>query len=432
MTKLLKKEINQLKYDPGLVPSGRVTHVIGLLIESLGPKVAVGEICLVYDKNERPVPCQVVGFKESKVLLMPFDDVAAIAPGAEVYPTGEELFLTVGPSLKGRVLDPLGRPIDGRGPIHSDAKVPLFRAPPPPLSRPPIREVLPTGIRAIDGLCTLGKGQRIGIFSTPGVGKSTLMGRLASNAQADVNVIALVGERGREVREFIEQELGREGLAKSVVIVATSDQTALQRKAAAYTATAVAEYFRDENAHVLLMMDSITRFAMALREIGFAVGEPTVTRGMTPSVFGALSGLVERAGTSEYGSITGIYTVLTEEDEWQDPIPDHVRSLLDGHWQLSRQLREAGHFPPIDVLKSLSRLMPILTTEKHLKQTDTVRRLLHAYQEAKELIMMGAYVKGSDALIDEAIEKMPMIEEFLRQERNQKVSFDEINEKITF
>ncbi|MBS0623787.1 MAG: FliI/YscN family ATPase [Verrucomicrobia bacterium] len=432
MPKLLCKELNRLQDWGGLKPSGRVTHVIGLLIESLGPDVSVGEICLVYGKQERATLCQVVGFKDHKVLLMPFDDVISIPPGAEVYPTESQPMIPVSEALCGRVLDALGRPLDGQGEIFAEKNVALFAHPPAALSRPAIRQVLTTGIRSIDGLCTLGRGQRIGIFSAPGVGKSTLMGMIAKQAEADINVIALVGERGREVREFIDSELGREGLARSVVIVATSDQTALLRKAAAHTATAIAEYFRDRGKHVLLMMDSVTRFAMALREIGLAVGEPPTVRGYTPSVFAALPALLERAGTSEKGSITGIYTVLSEEQDWHDPIPDHVRSLLDGHWQLSASLREAGHFPPVDILKSLSRLMPVLTSKTHQQQANYLRRLLHAHREAKELISIGAYVDGSDALIDEALAKMSKIEKFLQQEQSEKTSFEAVHEKLSF
>jgi flagellum-specific ATP synthase len=432
MIRLLAEEKKKLQHLQPLAPSGRVTQVIGLLIESIGPDVTVGEICWIYGKKDRPTLCQVVGFKDHKVLLMPYDDVLAIPAGAEVYPTDEVPAIGVCQDVKGRILDALGRPIDGKGPLHIEKKIPLFAPPPDPLERPPIRHVLSTGVKAIDSLCTLGRGQRIGIFSSPGVGKSTLMGMLAKNTEADVNVIALVGERGREVREFIDNELGPSGLARSVVIVATSDQGALLRKAAAHTATAISEYFRDQGQHVLLMMDSISRFAMALREIGLAVGEAPAARGYPPSVFGALPHLLERAGTSEKGSITGIYTVLTEEMEWQDPIPDQVRSLLDGHLQLSKKLRESGHFPPIDILSSLSRLMPVLTSKAHQQQADFVRHLLSTYREAKELIMLGAYVKGSDAQIDEAVEKMPAITKFLRQSGIEKFSFDKIHEQLNF
>lgn len=432
MPKLLHREFERLQEWSGLKPSGRVTHVIGLLIESMGPEVSVGEICLISGKKGRLIPCQVVGFKDHKVLLMPFEDVGLIPPGAEVYPTEDVLRIPVSTALCGRILDGLGRPIDGRGSLFAEQTIPLFAPPPPPLSRPPIRNVLSVGIRAIDALCTLGQGQRIGIFSAPGVGKSTLMAMIAKRAESAINVIALVGERGREVREFIDNELGREGLAKSVVIVATSDQTALLRKAAAHTATAIAEYFRDQGNHVILMMDSVTRFAMALREIGLAVGEPPTVRGYTPSVFAALPALLERAGTSPLGSITGIYTVLCEEEQWHDPIPEHVRSLLDGHWQLSSMLRDAGHFPPIDVLKSLSRLMSTLTSPQHRQQSNHIRRLLHAHEEAKELLAIGAYIRGSDPLVDEAIDKWERIQTFLRQEQNDCTSFEDVHEHLSF
>ncbi len=430
MPKCLADEQTQLKAWPGLRLSGRVTHVIGLLIESIGPAVSINEICYVYGKNGEPIYCQVVGFKENKVLLMSLEEVSTIAPGSEVYPLHEGHRVPVGASLCGRVLDALGNPIDDKGPLFAETSYPAIAPPPPPLRRPPITKPLPTGIKAIDALCTLGRGQRIGIFSAPGVGKSTLMGMIARKAQSDINVIALVGERGREVREFIENELGPEGLARSVVIVATSDQAALLRCKAAYVATAISEYFRDQGQHVILMMDSISRYAMALREIGLAIGEPPTTRGYTPSVFATLPRLLERAGCSEQGSITGIYTILSEEDEVHDPIPEQMRSLLDGHIHLSRNLSELGHFPPIDVLKSLSRLMSVLTSKEHQKQANRLRALLHTYQEAKELITIGAYVSGSNPKIDEALEKIDQLNAFLQQNADQHVAFESLHEKI--
>ncbi|MCH9627539.1 MAG: putative ATP synthase YscN [Chlamydiales bacterium] len=423
--KFLTKEIQLIKRSSGPRVSGRVTQVIGLLIESNGPDVFVDELCYVYSKKQEPIPCQVVGFKEQKVLLMSLGEVTHISPGAEVYPTGEVHQVAVSEALCGRVLDALGRPIDGKGPLVSEKFYPVTAPPPAPLSRQPIVEPLTTGVRAIDAFCTLGKGQRIGIFSSPGVGKSTLMGMIAQMACADINVIALIGERGREVREFIERELGADGLARSVVVVATSDQAALLRSKGANVATAIAEYFRDLGKHVILMMDSVSRYAMALREIGLAVGEPPTTRGYTPSVFAHLPRLLERAGNSEKGSITGIYTILCEEDDMHDPIPDQMRSLLDGHIQLSHDLAAAHHFPPIDLLRSLSRVMPHVTDVEHQRKAGKVRALLHTYQEAEELINLGAYAQGSNPKIDEAVDKMGAIEQLLRQSREEKVSFQE-------
>lgn len=411
MTKLLQKEIELVKEKTPPRLSGRVTHVIGLLIESSGPDVFVDELCFVYSKKGTPIPCQVVGFKEQKVLLMSLGDVTHISPGAEVYPTGEVHQVAVSESLCGRILDALGAPIDGKGPLFSEKFYPVTAPPPAPLSRAPITEPLTTGIKAIDTFMTLGKGQRMGIFSSPGVGKSTLMGMIAKSSKADINVIALIGERGREVREFIERELGAEGLARSVVVVATSDQAALLRSKGANVATAIAEYFRDLGKHVVLMMDSISRYAMALREIGLAIGEPPTTRGYTPSVFAQLPRLLERAGNGAKGSITGIYTILSEEDEMHDPIPEQMRSLLDGHIQLSKKLAAANRFPPIDVLHSLSRVMPHVATRAEQEEAAKMRRVLHTYKEAEELINLGAYVEGSNPLIDEAIAKIGGVHE---------------------
>lgn len=422
---LLKEEIQALKTWPGQKISGRVTHLIGLLIESNGPATSLGEICTIFGKNREKLSCQVVGFKEHKVLLMPLGDVRHIAPGCEVFPTDEVHRVPVSGDLKGRILDALGHPIDGKPSILADSFYPVFAPPPSPLARLPISEVLQTNIKAIDSILTIGKGQRIGIFSPPGVGKSSLMGMLAKNVKADVNVIALIGERGREVREFIERDLGFATLSRSVVIVATSDQPALLRQKGAHIAMAIAEYFRDLGKSVLLMMDSVSRYAMALREIGLAIGEPPTNKGYTPSTFAALPRLLERAGNNEKGSITSIYTILSEEEDWGDPIPEHMRSLLDGHITLSRSLAEAGHFPPIDILKSLSRLMPALVSKKELELASRLRNLLHTYKEAEELLSIGAYVEGSNSKIDEAIAKMDRIQRFL-QEPGEKASLYEI------
>lgn len=408
--------MQRIKECAGPRLSGRVTHVIGLLIESNGPEVYVDELCYVYGKNSEAIPCQVVGFKEQKVLLMSLGDMTHISPGAEVYPTGELHRVAVSEALCGRILDGLGHPIDGKGELIAEKFYPVMAPPPAPLTRQPIMQPLETKIKVLDGCCTLGKGQRIGIFSAPGVGKSTLMGMIAKKALADINVIALIGERGREVREFIERELGAEGLSRSVVIVVTSDQAALLRAKGANVATAIAEYFRDLGKHVILMMDSISRYAMALREIGLAIGEPPTTRGYTPSVFASLPRLLERAGNSEKGSITGIYTILCEEEELHDPIPDQMRALLDGHIHLSKKLSASHHFPPVDVLKSLSRVMPHIVSAEHQSTSGKLRSLLHAYHEAEELIQLGAYVAGSNPKIDEALEKMDGILNFLKQE----------------
>lgn len=431
MQNFLKKEREKLKAWEGPRPSGRVTHVIGLLIESIGPDVSIGEVCYIYGKDRRPIHCEVVGFKDHKVLLMALADLPQISPGAEVFPTEQVHQVACCSALCGRVLDALGSPIDGKGPLFAETTYPVRAMPPPPLSRPPIDSVLSTGVKAIDGFCTLGWGQRMGIFSPPGVGKSTLMGWIAKKATADINVIALVGERGREVRSFIEHDLGPAGLARSVIVVATSDQSALLRKKAANVATAISEYFRDQGKRVILMMDSISRYAMALREIGLAIGEPPTTRGYPPSVFAQLPALLERAGNSEKGSITGIYTILSEEDEILDPIPEQMRSLLDGHINLSRSLAESGHFPPIDILKSLSRLMNELTSKKHRDQANQIRSYLHTYRTAKELINIGAYVSGSNPKIDVALEKIDSIRELLIQDERRCVGFEALHEKLS-
>lgn len=396
--------------------SGRVTHVIGSLIESTGPDTFMGELCIIYGKRGGTLSCQVVGFKERKVLLMALGDLLHISPGAEVYPTGEVHRVGVSPLLCGRILDGLGHPIDGKGEIYAEKFYPVMAPPPPPLSRQPIIKPMICGIKAIDALSTMGKGQRMGIFSGSGVGKSTLMGMIARQTQADINVIALIGERGREVREFIERELGHEGLARSVVVVVTSDEAPLLRSTGALVATAIAEYFRDLGKEVMLLMDSLSRYAMALREIGLAIGEPPTTKGYTPSVFATLPKLLERAGNNEHGSITGIYTILCEEEDGFDPIPDKVRSLLDGHLYLSRALAEAHHFPAIDILKSLSRAMPHIISSQHAAMASKLRALLTIYAQAQELIQLGAYVAGTNRGIDEAIAKIGAIREFLQQE----------------
>jgi len=404
---------------------GKVIDVVGLVVESFGPSAKLQDACVIQDRGgHRRLSAEVVGFREGRVLLMPLGTLQGIGPGSLVMATRRPLGVKVGEALLGRILDGLGEPLDGKGPVVASEEVPLEAPPPNPLSRRRITEPLPVGIRAIDGLLTLGKGQRIGIFSGSGVGKSTLLGMMARHSTADVNVIALVGERGREVREFIERDLG-EGLQRSVVVVATSDQPPLIRVKAAMTATAVAEYFRDKGLDVLLVMDSITRFAMAQREIGLAVGEPPTTRGYTPSVFALLPRLLERAGTARQGSITGIYTVLVEGDDMNEPIADAARSILDGHIVLSRDLANRGHYPPVDVLASVSRLMTEITTAEHQRLAMRFRSVLAAYTQAEDLINIGAYVHGSNPRIDEALMLIDRIRAFLRQGSDERATFEE-------
>ncbi len=407
--------------------SGKITQVIGLVIESQGPNVSLGELCYVCSRfpNVDPIPAEVVGFREGLVLLMPIGEMQGIGPGCEVISAQRVLQVKVGPQLLGRVLDGLGEPMDGKGPILSKTEYPLQASPPDPLKRPRIKDSLFVGVRAVDGLITLGSGQRIGIMAGSGVGKSTLLSMIARNTEADVSVIALVGERGREVRDFIERDLGEEGLKRSVVVVATSDKPALVRIKGAMTATAVAEYFRDQGKRVVLMMDSVTRFAMAQREVGLTVGEPPATRGYTPSVFALLPRLLERAGTSDKGSITGIYTVLVDGDDMNEPIADAVRSILDGHIVLSRAIAAQNHFPAIDVLGSVSRVMTDVASKEHIKAAQEMRALMAVYKEAEDLIHIGAYVNGSSAKIDTAIKKIDAINAFLCQDVFEKTTFEE-------
>ncbi len=421
----LDEEIASVKSWPGPPLSGRVTHVVGLLIESAGPSVHLGEICYIYDIDGASTPCEVVGFKESKVLLMSLGERAHIAPGAEVYPTGEIHRVAVAQSMCGRILDALGNPIDGKGQIRVEKYYPVTAIPPDILSRQRITEVLSTGIKSIDGMCTAGVGQRFGVFSGSGVGKSSIMGMIARMSSADINVIALIGERGREVREFIERDLGTEGLKRSVIVVATSDQAALLRAKGANVATAIAEFFRDQGHNVVFLMDSITRYAMALREIGLAVGEPPTTKGYPPSVFALLPKLLERAGTSHNGAITGIYSILVEGDDLNDPIADTVRSILDGHVVLSRKLATAHHYPPLDVLQSLSRVMKDVVDVEFFALAGRIRDLMQTYKEAEDLINIGAYAPGSNPKIDAAILSIDNIRSFLKQDTREGYSFEE-------
>jgi len=429
---MVMSEINIKKYKDALGHlnlikySGRVSKVIGLTIESEGPAVELGEVCDIFPlKSDVPIKAEVVGFKGEIVFLMPLGEMTGIGPGSKVVATGHAFHVDVGENLLGRVLDGLGHPIDGFSKPVTNKKYPADNNPPNPLMRDRITEPLPLGVKAIDGLITCGRGQRIGIFAGSGVGKSTLMGMIAKNTTADVNVIALVGERGREVREFIENELGEEGLRKSVLIVATSDKPALVRVKAAMLATSVAEYFRDMGKNVVLMMDSLTRFSMAQREIGLAVGEPPVTRGYTPSVFAVLPRLLERAGNSDLGSITGLYTVLVDGDDFNEPISDAVRGILDGHILLSRRLAHLGHYPAIDILGSVSRVMPQIVESEHLEASRRFKEIMATYSEAEDLINIGAYAKGTNPKIDEAIERYPEYMKYLSQGMHENSTYKE-------
>lgn len=410
---------------------GRVSKVVGLTIESIGPQVQVGEMCKIFPvKSDVPVMAEVVGFTENAVLLMPLGDMQGISPGATVIASGNSHEVQVGDSLLGRVLDGLGQPIDDKESLNVSRAYPVNNMPPNPLSRMRIREPLPLGVKVIDGMLTCGRGQRIGIFAGSGVGKSTLLGMIARNTVADINVIGLIGERGREVKEFIENDLKEEGLSRSVVVVATSDQPALVRKKGALLATSIAEYFRDQGKNVILMMDSLTRFSMAQREVGLAIGEPPVTKGYPPSVFAELPRLLERSGNSEKGSITALYTVLVDGDDMNEPIADTVRGILDGHIVLSRALANKNHYPAIDVLASVSRVMPSIMSGEHMKKVGVMRDLLATYKDSEDLISIGAYVKGSSKKVDFAIEKNDEINNFLKQGVHDKFTFSQIEDMI--
>lgn len=403
---------------------GKVTQVIGLLIESEGPSVNMGELCIIYPPGAgTPVNAEVVGFKSNKVLLMPLGDMSGIGPGCEVRGTGGPLKVKVGPSLLGRVLDGLGNPIDGKGPLEVMEEVPIYNDPPNPVTRPRIQDPVSTGVRALDATLTFGQGQRLGIFAGSGVGKSTLLGMVARYTSADINVLALIGERGRELRDFIENSLGEEGMKRSVVVVATSDQPALVRIKGAYVGTAVAEYFRDRGFNVMLMMDSVTRFAMAQREVGLAVGEPPATKGYTPSVFALLPKLMERSGTSDRGSITGIYTVLVEGDDMNEPVADTVRSILDGHIVLARRIAAQNRYPAVDVLESVSRLFPEVASREHQQAAGKLREVLAVYKEKEDLINIGAYQDGSNPQVDYAKHMYPSVINFLKQPSRSKADY---------
>jgi FliI/YscN family ATPase len=417
---------------PRFAHYGRVTRLVGLVIEASGLEVGLGELCRITSLVDgRSILAEVVGFHERGVLLMPLGEMDGLHPGSSVQPLGRSFGVDVGPGMLGRILNGLGHPIDGKGKLDVAERVPLAAEPPNPLEREMVESQFETGVRAIDGLLTLGRGQRVGIFAGSGVGKSTLLGQIARQAQADVNVIALLGERGREVRDFLENSLGPEGLAKSVLVVATGDQAALVRARGALVATAIAEYFRDLGKHVLLMVDSVTRVAMAWREIGLAVGEPPTTKGYPPSVFASLPRLLERAGNGARGGITGIYTVLVDGDDFNEPVADAARSILDGHIVLTRKLASAGHFPSIDVLESKSRVRDAVTDPQHRAAANAVARLEAAYRDKEDLILVGAYQQGSDPLVDAAVALRPGILSFLQQTPDEGSSAEETRALLT-
>ena len=428
-------DIDLSKYDMLLRQSfekklGKVAKVVGLKIESIGPSAKLNDLCHIITKDTNQViNAEVVGFKDDRVLLMPYDQTEGVGLGSRVENTGAPLKVSVGDELLGKTLDGLGHPIDNTE-LATNAAYSVEAEPPDPLTRKIIDEVLPLGVKAVDGLITVGKGQRIGIFAGSGVGKSTLMGMFARNTKADINVIALIGERGREVREFIERDLGPEGMARSVVVVATSDKPALIRKKAAQTATAIAEYFRDQGKDVLLMMDSLTRFSMAQREIGLASGEPPVSRGYPPSVYAEMPKLLERAGCSDVGSITGLYTVLVDGDDFNEPITDTARSILDGHIVLNRKIAQKNHYPAIDILASISRVMSSIATKEHKQAAGKLRNVMATYSEAEDLVNIGAYKPGSNKEIDFALSKINAVNDFLMQDVYEKVSFEDAIERL--
>ncbi|MBQ8612975.1 MAG: flagellar protein export ATPase FliI [Ruminiclostridium sp.] len=415
---------------------GKIEKIVGMTIESSGPECNIGDVCRIYSKDMTSyIHAEVVGFQSEKVLLMPYTDIEGIGPGSIVDNTGDKLRVKTGKALIGRIIDAIGNPIDGGGAIEYTDSVSISGNPVNPLTRPKIAEPIELGVKAIDGLMTLGKGQRIGIFAGSGVGKSTLMGMIARKVKADINVIALVGERGREVREFIENDLGEEGMARSVVVVATSDQPAMMREKCPMTATAIAEYFMSQGKDVLIMMDNLTRYAMAKREVGLSVGEPPIARGYTPSIYSAMPKLLERAGCFEKGSITGIYAVLVEGDDTNEPIADTVRGIIDGHIVLSRKIAAQNHYPAIDVLSSVSRLMSLICEKGHKDDAAKLRNLLALYNSNIDLISIGAYKTGTNPKLDEAISKIDRINGFLQQGTQESFSLEEtinlLNEAVS-
>lgn len=427
----LQPYIDALDWLSTVESRGRVTEIIGLLIRAAVPGARVGEVCLILSpQRAKPLRAEVVGFRGSEAILMPLGEIADVAMGAEVVPTGRQLTVRVGDSLLGRVLDGLGEPFDGKGIPENTVERSVTARPPDPMKRQRVTKKLKTAVRALDGLLTVGEGQRVGIFAAAGVGKSTTLGMLARNTEAEVNVIALIGERGREVRDFLEHDLGEEGLKRSVLVVATSNEPSLVRQKAAYVATAIAEYFRDQGIKVLLMMDSVTRFARALREVGLAAGEPPARAGFPPSVFSELPRLLERTGNSDKGSITAFYTVLVEGDDMSEPIADETRSILDGHIVLSRKLASAGHYPAIDVGASVSRVMTAVADKQHIESARHLREILATYESQKDLILIGAYKRGSDQRVDEAIDRIEDVNNFLKQGTHEPAPADHSIEQL--
>lgn len=425
----LKKYRKTLAAINPITVYGKVSEIVGLVVEGHGPIASIGDMCNIFphgdERYERPVIAEVVGFRNGKVLLMPLETLQGLGPGCKILSFGKKASVKVGSQLLGRVIDGLGNPIDGKGPVEWDAEYPLYAEPINPLTRDPISQPMDLGIRVVNGLFSCGKGQRMGIYAGSGVGKSVLLGMMAKNTNADVNVIGLIGERGREVREFLEKNLGKEGLARSVVVVSASDKHPLIRMRAAYVATSLSEYFRDQGKDVLLMVDSLTRFAMAQREVGLSVGEPPASKGYTPSVFSLLPKLLERAGTIEKkGSITGLYTVLVEGDDLTEPVSDATRAILDGHISLSRRLANQNHYPAVDVLDSISRVMIDIVDQEHKFKANSLLNVVATYKRAEDLINIGAYVKGSNPEIDFAIKMNDKVNAFLKQGIDEKVDFE--------
>ena len=429
----ISKYLSKVDQASPVASKGRVKEVIGLLVKATVPEAWMGELCLIHSlRSNEPVKAEVVGFRGGDVLLMPLGELVDIGPESEVVATGRALTVRVGDALLGRILNGLGEPMDtaDQGPLHCSEEFPVNNKPPDPLQRNRISKPLSIGVRSIDALLTCGEGQRIGLFAAAGVGKSTLLGMIARHSDADVNVITLVGERGREVRDFLEESLGAEGLRRSVVICATSNEPSLVRLKGAYVGTAIAEYFRNRGKKVLLMMDSVTRFARAQREVGLASGEPPARAGYTPSVFAELAKLLERTGNSDKGSITAFYTVLVAGDDMNEPVADEVRSILDGHIVLSRDLAAHGHFPAIDVLASVSRVMPAVTDETHRRAAQKMREVLATYEKQKDLVLLGAYKQGSDAKVDFAFSKIEAVNTFLKQATEERISASETIQRM--
>ena len=421
-----EKFTEAVKSAESLEYGGRISQILGLTVEAVGLTANLGDICRIYtEKRDKFILSEVVGFKDKKAVLMPFGDLAGAGPNSHVISDERSLNVPVGRALCGRVLDGLGSPMDGKGQVRPECYYPIMNNPPNPMERSRITERITMGVKAIDAMLTLGKGQRVGIFAGSGVGKSTLLGMIARNTSADINVIVLIGERGREVRDFLEKDLKEEGLGRSILVVATSDQPALVRLKSAMVGTAIAEFFRDQGYNVMLMMDSLTRFAMAQREIGMAIGEPPVSRGFTPSVYAIMPKLLERAGMGSQGSITGLYTVLVEGDDMDEPISDTVRGILDGHIVLSRKLANASHYPAIDILQSVSRLMPDVMDHEYLQMSAYVRSVMATYRDNQDLISIGAYKKGASQKIDEAVDLNDEINTLLRQQVGERFSFEE-------